>query len=456
MQPTLKPDDVYFYCHAPFDTGVILSSVMSNNPQNLEAEAEEAAQIMRNEMDLDWQIEKSITIMSADAEEFGFGGYQSPLAVGFLQVDILERLPTRKLQICPHAREEIDCKIDHANLYIHRFRTGILNFRVKIPRKFWLDISALTSVRNYLQTVTNLRILFDPLLKEVCDTLQKKLNEMSSPEFPSDTFNFGVTADPANPMYWSHSILTAITPPDQVKDTASFLSNVLRKYNPGHIENFAPPRLNIFSFTDASNSLICVPTQFGDLEVKSWTRLIEIENYVYKVIWDLDHMLYMELSNISAAVRNRNNLNLDVVRNRVHQLKRLSILLEILVDDFSPRHVSVDFGRMHYLDLIFERWRMENLLNDVRKKFTVLEELNQYIASGIQERSQQNLNRVLVMITMLTIVSVLTDGLALIDQLRSGSNEVIVTISIILISLAILLGLLFIVPYIRRKFNNVD
>ncbi|WP_420642398.1 hypothetical protein [Candidatus Leptofilum sp.] len=456
METTITPDEIFFYCHAPFDTGIILATVTTNKPEDLQAEAENAASIMRAETKMNWEIEKSITIVSADDEEFSFGGYNSPLAIGFLQVDILDQLSNKKLKFNHPAIGDIECEIDSANLYIHRFRTGIVNFRVKIPEAIWLDIPALSVLRNSLQTKTNFQAIFDPILIEIVNTLKQKLGDLSSPEFPSETFDFGITANLENPMYWSHSILCAYTPSDQVKKTGEFLSQALRKQNPGHIENFAPPRANVFCFTDAGNSLVCVPSRHSEIEVKSWTRLIEIENYIYKVIWDLDHMLYMELTNISASVRKNNNLNQDLIRNRIHQLKRLSILLEILIDDFAPRHLTVDFGRMHYLDLIFERWRMKNLLDDVRKKFEVLEELNQYIISRIQESSQQNLNRVLVLITVLTIVSVMTDSLALIEQIRSGSSDIINTVLLMLASLAIVLGLIFLVPYIRRRFNKID
>ena len=128
--------------------------------------------------------------------------------------------------------------------------------------------------------------------------------------------------------------------------TANYLGRVLTNNNPNDVRNCVSSRPNTFAFVDSGNSLVCVASDLGHVEAYSWVRLIEMRNHVYKVVWDLDHVLYRALNEIAHDASGSSMRRLATLEKTINELRWLSVHLELMLDGFEPRHVTTDFGHL--------------------------------------------------------------------------------------------------------------
>jgi hypothetical protein len=418
MQECVAPNMVYFYCHGPFDTGIMLPTVTSRRLADRALEdASKTAKNLTQCTGLSWEPEGDTNIATGEAA----GAYGLPNALGFLRVDILSLLGDHELCIPRTSGPDGDalrCTIDTATLYIHRFRTGILSFRVCLPCELWLDLEALQTIRLFLQRRANVDPIFGALIVGLNRRLRTELAGIQALEFSSELLDFAPITSERSTLYWTHAIVVALAPAEQVMGTANYLGRVLTNNNPNDVRNCVSSRPNTFAFVDSGNSLVCVASDLGHVEAYSWVRLIEMRNHVYKVVWDLDHVLYRALNEIAHDASGSSMRRLATLEKTINELRWLSVHLELMLDGFEPRHVTTDFGRMHFIDCIDEHWRLNELVDDVSKKFKLLEEASRHVLDSLQKLRQSRINFVLTVITLLTVISVVADGLGVIDLER--------------------------------------
>jgi hypothetical protein len=286
--------------------------------------------------------------------------------------------------------------------------------------------------------------LFDSIFSDEC---QRSLIALESllPTIKED--NFFVNNNRQRYFYWTHTYIILITEGAvNDSDVKDYYIQAAQDFNDAEYHNIS--RYDQFQlFTGVGVSICAHPggEQFEDY-VRTTTRAQEVEEMIWKCLWNANTFLRNKLKLLNSYLYDKKSLS--VIKKEVGNLKKVSLQIEIFIDDFKSSNLSASYPMIAYMESIRNNWKTDQIQTDVIDKLNLVgENLNQFNEEE-RNRMQRAIELLLVFITLFSTLSVIWDTLSLFSL--EAMNRIYKVLVIVVLWTSLLIAYKWLLPKLRK------
>lgn len=415
------PDCLYFHVSGVMPSGFILQ--FSGQQDETEYAQRLADYLQRRKPAFNWNMGGAVHQITTLVDNF------SPARID----SFLFAQPAHAEQ----AHENVDvymrdgrCIPVHLELMVvsfYTFNSAVFHGKATIPKEYWGDIEVLRRVRYFLQknnaTIdgynTDLEAIYAGMFRQIQAAVLEAVEAIKPPVVKSqflDLTTIDSTTEYA--ISWSHATLMLLSTKQSIKQMVEGYGPVLIRNIPGGLRNYSISD-NEYVYVESGNSIVIKPMNFGDdIEqvqqhlFADWLFWIGTEHYTWKVVWELDRILYVVLTTVTSHLRQK----LDSPYQDIYELNGLLNYIQLLLDVLTPRNLTSNFSKIHFLEQVHIAWQTNDMRAAAEKK---MEQLALVVGQLNEIKSKRQSKRLELLLTGLSIISL---GTLISNLLRLSSS----------------------------------
>lgn len=337
--------------------------------------------------------------------------------------DAIDFLPVLNLSfvmaICPKllAKDSIAIKVPGGAVCTVRFLTPTVYFQ-----SFSAGIISMQALLDWNQpyTIDDLRIVNDQLLTELGSLIEAKLSELISvyikavhqskvPQYALPFSGMMPAALNRNLLYWSHFAYVArASNVAELSAAAECLKPLMMPLDQQGIYNMAL-KADRFIYLGWGRSIICCLATLDEKVIRTYTRLIEIRNYLWKTLYDLDRGL-------RKAVLVTRNLKSEREANRLtDSLRALDFRVKGILEELDSFKITFDHEKIWLVKQLDINWLMSDLIASVQSRLESFCDFYDYSQATTRRIQEQRLQWVLNLLAIIATAGALVAVIAFFD-----------------------------------------
>jgi len=384
------------FIQSAFDTGIIIDTSSFSMQQYREHVARTISLLQQSYQEAKWTQEYPRTIHGADD------------AIDFLPILNFSYVTAICSNLLTHDSLEIKvsggavCTVKFLlpTVYFHPFGAGIISVEALL---YW----------NQPYTLNDLRTVNDQLLRELGPLVEASLAELirafaktvHTARIPLYTPPFSDLLPAAldrNVLYWSHFAYVArVASTVGLSATAAWLNPLMMPMDQRPINNMAlkPDRYIYFGW---GRSIICCLTTLDDKTIYSYVRILEIRNYLWKTLYDLDRGLR------SAIIRMR-NIHSDREAHKLEaSLRALDFRVKGILEELDSFKLTFDHEKIWLIKQLDINWLTNDLMTSLQTRLQSFCDFYDYIEESTRRMQEEHLQWVLNLIGVLAAAGTIT------------------------------------------------
>ncbi len=418
----LTSAEVKVLIHAAFDTDIIIDTARLS-VQEYRHYADHTLALLRSaRSDISWSQESATAMRGADDPI----DFSPAVNLSFVMAQSPTLLTTDRATI--EASSGVQCLVTFSQpvVYFHAFSAGIVSIKAALQ---WSGA----------YTMADLRDVNDSLLQRLAPMIEQRLSELvqafrdatRASKAPLYATPFAPLAPPTSEramLYWSHFIYVArVADPARINPLAAQMASLMMPIDDRGVYNMAI-KPNRFIFLGWGRSLICVPQTFDDESVASYGRMLEVRNYLWKTLYDLDRGLR------GALVVSRDAQKLHRERHFIGELRALDFRVKSVLEELGSFKVTFDHEKVWLIKQLDATWLMSELVSSLQERLGSFRDFYEYTQESLTREREGRLRAVLGLIGAFATGGAITELIDYFDPLYHLSfltrTELIVIISL--------------------------
>lgn len=308
----------------------------------------------------------------------------------------------------------------------YTFNAAIFHIKATIPREFWHDKAILKHVRRFLQLInarsegynTDLEQVYGDIFARMNKAVNEAIDKLKPPVMKSHFLDLNLVHSSTEfTLGWSHATLILLTSRHTTQEAVDIYKDVLIGNAPGGLRDYTLTE-DEFVYVESGDSIVVKPV-FPEDNLKEveqrlyadWLFWLGTEHYTWKVVWEIDRVLYVVLTTVTSHLRQK----LDSPYQDIYELNGLLNYIRLLLDVLSPRNLTSNYRKIHFLEEVNMAWQTNDMRTAAEKKMdqlaVVVEQLNEIKAKRQRKRLE----------IILTGLSVISLGTLISNLMRLGT-----------------------------------
>ncbi len=310
----------------------------------------------------------------------------------------------------------------------YTFNSAVFHIKARIPADYWQDEPVLKRVRFFLQKTnatidgykTDLETLYGGTFNRLNNAVNEAIDVIKPPTVSSTFFDLTLVDNSTDYVLgWSHATLVLISSRYSRQEMVHQYEHVLIRHIPGGIRDYSVSE-DAFIYVESGDSLLVKPIEpYEDPKIveeqlySEWMFWLATEHYTWKVVWEIDRVLYVILTTVTSHLRQK----LDSPYQDIYELNGLLNYIKLLLDVLTPRNLTSNFSKIHFLEEVNTAWQTDAMQAAAEKK---MEQLSVVVTQLNEIRAKRQSKRVELLLISLSIIS---SGTLISNILRATSFD---------------------------------
>lgn len=426
-QPALAAGtDISLTLHAVFDTGTIIDT-FGISPQDYQRYAQETESLLRQRFPAaKWQRESALTIHSTD----DLSDYLPILNLSYVAAVYPELLARPRITLTLRSGTACTLTFSTPTVYFHSFSGGIVSLTASLD---WSRDYTVADLLNIEQTLPDqLGPLLEERLRQITDTFRACVRDIRVPLYTSPFPELLAPGSNRSLLYWSHRIYVVRTPDEPSALAAgAALAPLMRPIDQSGVQNMAlkPDR---FIYLGSGSSVISCPATLPVDVVASYARMVEIRNYLWKTLYDLDRGLRFGVV-LSKSMRSPRQ-----ARRLVRELRALDFRVKSVLEEMEPYKITFDNEKIWLMGQLDRNWLTPELVASVQARLSSFSSFYAYSEETLTREQEERLRSVLNLIGVFATAGAIAQIVSYFDP----TNQLAVPVRGLIFSASLLLTLL--------------
>ena len=437
----LPPDtDVSILMHAVFDTRVTIDAFVLT-PEQYQQYGAQVRDILINDMpDVEWTQEQAERPAEFDAIPEGY----PVLNLSFVMAASPQLLSAHTLRFQGVDGSERALILSQPHVHFHAFNGGVFSV-IATPQDgaTWTAAdwqAAETCLMTGITETTESR------LTAMISAFRKAVAQARIPTYRTSFLAGAATPTKRALFDWSHRVFVAETSdPADIPAAADFLTPLMRPIDQRGVRNAAlmPDR---FIYPGSGRSMICYARASGqkaagERMVATYTRMIEVRDYVWRTLYDLDRGLR------TAIALTRTTADPRAARKLVSELRELDFRVTGMLEELDPYKLTFDSESIWLMRQLDLNWLTAELVNSLRARLVSLNRAYEYNEETITSEREARLRWVLNLIGFVATAGSVAQIIGYFDpqnnQLPDSIRAILLVsgIAVIILVFLVLLGI---------------
>ncbi len=439
--PTLNMP-ITVYLHAAFDTGIVVDTLDIEYAEFRRYSSQTLKYLQELAPTIQWEEEDPQSIRGADDPKdfLPIVNLSFVTAVDHSLVsDMTYQVSTSESAVC-------SVKFTRPKVYFHAFAAGVISLNAELS---WNQPYTLEDVRNVNDHL--LALLGPQLEKQLARLIAYFRTAVENAKLPLSPLPF-TNSLPATShrdlLYWSHLVYTVRVSEPAIHQTAAWFAPFMMPLDQSGVQNMAlkPAR---FIYIGWGRSLCCFPPSISEMTIYSYIRIVEVRNYLWKILYDLDRSLRDALSkgNIERSRRKSRQL--------IRQLRELDFRVKSILEELDTFKMTFDHEKIFLIKQLDRQWMTADLIQSVESRLDSFSQLYMYHEDAETRLSNERLQLILNLIGLVATAGAITEIINFIDPASalSASERIILFLSSMFAGvLVFLIGIHFTRP--RQKHRS--
>ncbi len=393
------------FLQAVFDTGLIIDTANFDGEQYQKQVRRTLAQLQHDHPDVMWGQEAEESIRgSGDPTD-----YLPTLNLSYITATSPNLIAQRVVSLPLPGKTAATVTFAQPTVYFHTFSAGLISVKATIASDKPIQQSDLQMLNNQLQSA--LKTMSAEPLKRLITAFVQAVQAVETPIYTTPFPDLLPPALKYDLFYWSHLVyVTRSQQREDVVRSAQWLMPVLQPMDQQGISNMAikPDRYIFFGW---GRSMICCTTQLGDDVIYPYVRMLEIRNYVWKTLYDLDRGLRKALS-LSSSIRSHHE-----ARRLVIKLRALNFRVKDFLEEMEPFKITFDHEKIWLIKQADINWLTPDLVQSVAERLQVFSEFFAYNEDVMTRARDERLQAILNLIGVVATAGAITEIINYFDPL---------------------------------------
>lgn len=427
--------------HAVFDTGVIIDTFTLTPDQYATYSANTYAVLAKAMPEVEWKQEQAILQDNFDSLPESY----PVLNLSFLMARSATLFPAQKISFQAQDASERVLSLSEPTIYFHAFKGGILSL-VATPEhgESWTMADWQTAESRLMNSLDE---VLGTQLRRVVAAFTSAVRQTRVPLYATPFLDAGKQR--TRLLDWSHRIFLArVDDSAALAETASALAGLMRPINQKGVENMSLTA-GRFVYLGSGRSMICYTSaadwrdanRNNEGNVRSYVRMVEVRNYVWRTLYDLDRSLR------NAIARSRSTADPRAARSLVTQLHELDFRVTGVLEELDPYKLTFDNESVYLMQQLDLNWLTADLVASLKMRLASLSNAYSYHEETVNRDREARLRAVLNLIGFVATAGSVAQIIGFFDPLNNqlpadqralllvGSIAVIILVYLILLSL---------------------
>lgn len=391
------------FIQAAFDTGIIIDTSSFNIQEYREYAAQTISILRQSYPEAKWMEEDVSAIHGSDD------------AIDFLPVLNLSYV----MAVCPKLLTQDTLNIETAGgavctvtfripvVYFHSFSAGIISIEAQLDWSQPYTLSDLRVVNDNL--LTELAPLVETRLAELISIFSKAVNASKTLLYDPPFTDLMPSALNRNILYWSHFVyvIRNETTAD-LQASANWLNPLMMTMDQRPVENMAikPDR---YIYLGWGRSMICCLKTFNAKSIHSYVRILEIRNYLWKTLYDLDRGLR------NAILRIR-NVHTEREASRLEEaLRVLDFKVKGVLEELDSYKMTFDHEKIWLIKQLDTNWLTQDLITSLESRLQSFCDFFDYANETMRREQEKRVQRVLNLLGVIATAGAIVTIIAYFD-----------------------------------------
>jgi hypothetical protein len=384
------------FIHAAFDTGIIIDTLDLEYDEFRRYSAHTISHLQQIAPAVKWMAEDPQAIRGADDPT----DFLPVVNLSFVTA-IDPTLALTPLELRTPSGAVATLTFTQPLVYFHAFAAGVISTRADFT---WDRAYSLDDVR-YVNN--NLLSLLGPLVEKQLGNLialvRTAVQQAQLPLFTPPFVNITPATTHRDLLYWSHFVYVARPPRTQdIAAVAAWFAPFMMPVDQAGVQNMAL-KPNRFIFLGWGRSLCCFPRDYAEENIYSYVRVVEIRNYLWKILYDLDRSLRdaVRQGNIERSRRK--------ARHLISQLRGLDFRVKAILEELDSFKVTFDHEKIFLIKQLDKQWMTPDLIHSVESRLDSFSQLYTYNEDAETRERDERLQFVLNIIGVVATAGAVTE-----------------------------------------------
>ena len=434
--------------HAVFDTSSIIDTFTLTPDQYARYGAQACDLLTKALPDVAWSQEQAFHVDGFDNIPESY----PVLNLSFAMATSPRLLPAQRLTFTTKDAAERALLLSQPVIYFHAFKGGILSLTATPADGESWSIADWQAAESRL--MASLDELFGAQLRRLVEAFDAAVRQVGAPVYRTPFL--AMTIRRTKLLDWSHRIFVArVDDAASLDPTAAALATLMRPINQDGVRNMSLTT-GRFVYLGSGRSMICYasaadarePNNDNEDNVRSYVRMVEVRNYVWRTLYDLDRSLR------TAIVRARETTAPRAASRLVAELHELDFRVTGVLEELDPYKLTFDSESIYLMRQLDLNWLTADLVESLKMRLSSLNNAYSYHEASVNRDREARLRAVLNLIGFVATAGSVAQIISFFDpqntRILDGERAVLLLGSIAVIILAYLL-LLAINLRVRRQ-----
>jgi len=441
-QPLPAGTKLSIFIHSVFDTGIIIDTFSLSN-QEYRQHAKQATMLLQQRYPYaKWVQEDQTTIQgSDDASDF-----LPLLNLSYVTAICPTLLTQNNLHFELTSGNVCTITLSPATVYFHSFGAGIISLKALIHWHQPCTLTDLSEVNTHL--LAKLALLVEERLVELISVFSQEMQASQVPLYTTPFPNLMPAAVHRDVLYWSHFVYTAQTAnAANITNVAEWLAPLMMPIDQQGVSNMAL-KPNRYIYLGWGRSMICCSTDIDNQTLHSYVRTLEIRDYLWKTLYDLDRGLR------NAILQSRSAQSQKQARKLANKLRSLDFRVKSILEELTPFKVTFDHEKIWLLQQLDNNWFTSDLIASVQSRLESFCEVYDYSEESTSQAREARLRSVLNLIGLVATTGTIVTIINYFDPF----NQLPMPIRLLILaaSLAVVIAIFFLAVAISRRVRPED
>lgn len=401
--------DISAFIFSTFDTGIVIDAAVLDPERYFQYSSKTLALLQKTYPHAIWGQEDSLALRGKDDPVDFFPIFN----LSYIKASCPKVLSKRTFSI--PLPSGINCVVNMADpiVYFHTFSAGTISMEVTLGWDKPYTTDDLHQVNHSL--IGELALLVETELQAMIQIFGQAVRDSQCPIYKLPFKNLMPATISRKLLYWSHFVYIAKVPDGGDYNAASqWLIPLMQPVTGKKVENMAlkPKR---YIYLGWGRSIICCEHSLSAQTVYSYVHMLEIRNYLWKTLYDLDRGLRNAIIDTKRVFSEKEALQLS------YNLHALDFHIEEILENIDIFKINFDYEKIWLSKWLDENWLTQDLIASLRKRLQSFRDLYDYDQEITKYQQEKRLQSVLNIIAILAASGTITGIVQYFDPLNKLS-----------------------------------
>lgn len=401
--------DISAFIFSTFDTGIVIDTAMLGAENYFQYSSKTLALLQKTYPHAIWGQEDSLALRGKDDPIDFFPIFN----LSYIKASCPKVLSRRTFSM--PLPSGITCVVNVADpiVYFHTFSAGTISMEVSLSWSKPYTADDLHQANHNL--LGELASLVETELQTMIQVFGQAVKDSQCPIYKLPFKNLMPVTISRKLLYWSHFVYIAKVPDGEDYNAASqWLIPLMQPVTGKKVENMAL-KPNRYIYLGWGRSIICCEKSLSIQTVYSYVHMLEIKNYLWKTLYDLDRGLRNAMIDTRGVHSDKETLQLS------YNLHALDFHIEEILENIDIFKINFDYEKIWLSKWLDENWLIHDLIASLQKRLQSFRDLYDYDEEITKYQQEKRLQSVLNIIAVVAISGTITGIVQYFDPLNKLS-----------------------------------